>query len=162
MSLPKVYVISSHALSTPKLLECVRRDYPEGEVIAVYPSGHVVTPREQGFLDSTLVSSSASLTGVRGLFGLLRILLLIRASRPEEVVLQFESIKLRLFGIACRPRRLRAWLGNGTRLELPLRLRPTLADLFAHRVRGYGVTLRAWWHAFVLHAINEPPERPRR
>jgi hypothetical protein len=162
MSAPRVYVVCSHGLSMPRLLESVRRDYPDAEITAVYPAGHAVTEAELRHVDHTLFSVSHTMSALGGLGGLAQLARNIRATRPEEVVLQFESLKLRLFGIACRPRRLRAWLGSGQRLELPLEAGPSLADLYQHRARGYAAMLRAWWHAYVLGAINEPPDASRR
>lgn len=160
MSRPKVYVIASLAMGMPTTLRCVRRDYPDAEVVGVYPRGYQVTEVESKHTDAELFSSARTMSAVGGLLGLIRLAGIIRAAGAEEVVLQFESLKLRLFGIACRPRRLRAWLGNGHRLELPLGMWANVSDLYLHRARGYGVVARAWWHAYVLGMKNEPPERP--
>ncbi len=155
----KIYIICSMDKALQKLAECVRRDHANAEIIAVVPRGQVLTERERGYLDGTLESSSGTMSALGGLTGLLRLAGVIRAAQPAEVVLQFESLKLRLFGIACRPQRLRAWLGNGQRLVLPRSVTGTLADLAAHRARGYGVTLKAMFHAYVLGAKSEPRER---
>ncbi|MFM1919069.1 MAG: hypothetical protein RLZZ303_703 [Candidatus Hydrogenedentota bacterium] len=156
---PRVFIVCSFDKGLQKLAECVRRDYPSARIEAVVPRGQALTESEARHLDGVIESNSRTLSAFGGFFALLCIARQLRAARPEEVVLQFESLKLRCFGLACRPKRLRAWLGNGQRLEFPLSLRENLADLAAHRVRGYAATLRAAWHAYVVGFRNEPPER---
>lgn len=155
----KIYIICSIDKGLQKLAECVRRDHADAEIIAVVQRGQALTERERGYLDGALESSSGTMSAIGGLMGLVRLAGIIRAAKATEVVLQYESLKLRLLGIACRPERLRAWLGHGQRLELPLTVAGTLADLAAHRAHGYGVTLKAIFHAYVLGAKSEPRER---
>lgn len=158
----QVFALCSFDKGYHKLLEKLRELYPDAELTAVVPANHQLTPSEEKHIDHVLRSSADTLAIVGGLGGLIQLANRLRAAQPLEVAVQFESITLRLFGIACRPKRLRAWLGNGNRLELSLHVTETLRDLYVHRARGYAAVLRAAWHAHVLSATNEPPERPAR
>lgn len=158
----QVFALCSFDKGYHKLLEKLRELYPDAELTAVVPADHQLTPSEEKHIDHVLRSPANTFSIVGGLGGLLHLAGRIRAAHPLEVAVQFESVTLRLFGIACRPKRLRAWLGNGNRLELSLNVTSTLGDLYVHRLRGYAAVLRAAWHAHVLSAASEPPERPAR
>lgn len=157
-----VYAVCSFDKGFHKLVEKLKEAYPDAELVAVLTAEQRLTPSEEKYVDRVLRSSAGTLSAFGGLGGLVSLARAIRATEPLEVAVQFESVKLRLFGIACRPKKLGAWLGNGNRLELSLRVTETLADLYVHRARGYAAVARAAWHAFVLSAVNEPPERPAR
>jgi hypothetical protein len=159
---PKVYALCSFDKGFHRVLEHLRQEYPQGEITAVVPRGQQVTEGERKHIDHVLESSARTLSAVGGLVGLIRLARTIRAAQAEEVAFQFESMKLRLFGIACRPRRCTALLGNGQRLPLSLSLAATLGDLYRHRLRGYAMTLTAAWHAYAPGTTKEAPERPKR
>jgi hypothetical protein len=159
---PRVYAVCSFDKGFSRVVEHLRQQYPHGEITAVLPRGQQLTASELKHIDHVLESSARTLSAVGGLLGLIRLARTIRATQAEEVVFQFESAKLRLFGIACRPRRCTALLGNGQRLPLSLSLAETLGDLYRHRLRGYTTTLTAAWHAYGPGTAKEAPERAKR
>jgi len=155
----KLFFVCSHDIGFVKLLKKAHEEDPSAELYCVFTRDRLPTDGERALLAGTLHSTSRTLSAFGGLGGLIRLAGQIRQQHPDELVFQFESMKLRLFGIACKPRLCRAWLGNGQRLELPLSLCATLVDLYVHRAKGYGMTLLAGFHAYVLGFWNERPER---
>jgi hypothetical protein len=163
MSAPRsIYIVVSYAPGFHKLLEYVRKFHPEARITLVHPMGYTPTESERKYIDDTVECPSRSLSPPSGWWGLWRLSRELRGRGIDHLGFQYESITLRLFAIACQPKEAVAWLGNGQLLQLPLNLGDTLADLLVHRVMGYRVMLTAAWHAFVLGAKNEPPERPKR
>ena len=160
MSGPKrVYIVCSYSPSYYKLLEYIRKRFPEGEIHGVFPRGYEVSETERKYLDKEVFTESRSLSPPSGWLGLWKLSRELRREPVDHLGFQYESITLRLFGIACRPEECIAWLGNGQLLELPMSVSATLSDLWRHRIRGYRAVLTAWFHAYILGWKSEPPER---
>jgi hypothetical protein len=156
---PKVFVFCSHTQGFHKMLEFLRAAHPEAYLAAIFPQGHLVAEKEQELLDEVVIAPTASysLFKVNALLGLARQL---RARELDELILAFESLKLRLFVVLVKPRTATAWLTSGQRLALSTHLVPTLWDLFVHRLRGYGTLVRVNLLTLLRPIKAEIPDKP--
>lgn len=156
----RIFVICSLHQNFPKLLEVVRKGYPDAHITGIVPRGHLIIENERKHADDLLVATIPSFSVLHAL-GLLRLCGQLRAQQMDLFVTQFESIKLRTMIALSKPKAACAWLGGGQILTLSTSLTQTLTDLALHRVRGYGTTLSVFLQCYLCPLKTALPEAKR-
>jgi ADP-heptose:LPS heptosyltransferase len=144
----------------PKLLDIVRKHYPEAHITAVVPSTHQVVENERSCTDEILVAPIPSFSILRAP-GLLRLCRDLRAREVDVFITQFESVKLRTIVGLSRPGQALAWLGGGQVLPLSTSLGATWRDLIVHRIRGYATTLAVGAQCYLWPLKSALPDAKR-
>lgn len=156
----RIIVICSLHQNFPKLLEVVRKRYPDDHITGVVPSTHQLVEKERSNADEILVADMPSFSVFRPL-GLLRLSRQLRAREMDLFVTQFESVKLRTIIALSRPKQALAWLGGGLVLPLSTSLLATWRDLFVHRVNGYTTTVAVFANCFFMPVRSALPGAKR-
>ncbi len=150
----KVVIFLNHPDTLPEVIEVLRARHPNVHVAAVLPGNHPLTPSQLSAADEVVVCDFPSFSP-RHLGGIKRLLKSLRAREIDLLLLQYESLKLRVFGALVQPKECVSWLSNGQMYPLSTSLLATLADLAVCRFRGYGTLL---WVLFQAHCAPVRPE----
>jgi len=154
-----IVVYCSRTEGFAKLLEYIREAHPQAHLSVIFPKEHVATEQEKALADEMIDSGMGSARLVQ-IPALRKLAQRLQAHKIDELIIQFESIKLRWLAVAVRPRRCTCWLGNGQLLELPTHAGATVSDLARHRLKGYGWVLRLFARSWLWPIRPQVPNHP--
>ncbi len=148
---PLVYVFFNVGGGHEKLNMKMRRALGDVYLVLIFPKNYVPSAVEKRGADEVYLMRSRL-----GLPALLRAVRDIRRQRADFLLIQYDSLKLRVFAALLRPKQCLWWRSDGHIVPLPAGLPATLWELSKRRLRGVMSLLRIYRN--IHHGrFNVPP-----
>lgn len=151
----RIGVFYSRGRQFGRILEAVRRDYPEAELVAVVPAGYPFPGDERGLCDG-VVETGCEPYGIRHPMPLVRLIRLLRAQRFDPFIILFDSPRLRLLAaLVGTPHTLYCAFDHALK-PIHSTIAGVLADVAARGIVGRAV-YGALWLAVRVRRVHRDP-----
>lgn len=151
---PRVCVFCSVEKRFEPFYRTVRQHYPDAHVVVILRNGIQLTEAERDLVDKVqeLELQSFSLTRFGGLIRMVRRL---REGKYDQLIVLFDSLKLRVLSAFSGATRCSVWKEDGRMVIIPASLLRSMSQIARLRAIGYWKLSRVWLSSRLL------PVRPR-